>query len=416
VIRRLNKLSATEAANAGPGWHSDGGGLFLRADDQGRRRWIFRYTFRGKKKEMGLGAVAAVTLAKARAEAKKLREAVAQGGDPLAERRHAVAVAAKAKTFAEVARTVTERDQVGWGASSREAWRRSLFDHAERLGRMDVNAIDIEHIVEALQPLWDRSAHASAPLDLEPHRGRARHRDCAQVAQDRQRRQLEDLQARRAEATGPRRGPAHAMVAWEKAPAVVKRLQAYDTIAARALMLAVLTGVRISEATGAQWIEFDFDRKLWFIPGPRMKMRQPHVVPLSRQAIELLDELLMVRTGDNVFPSPIGDKPVSRVQAWRVAKAVTDGAATTHGFRSTFRSWCAAHRVDREVAELAIAHTAGGVEGRYQRDPMIERRRPVMQAWSDFLDGKVEVASDEARIVPFEGKRRLRSPAHEGST
>jgi hypothetical protein len=95
---------------------------------------------------------------------------------------------------------------------------------------------------------------------------------------------------------------------------------------------------------------------------------------------------------------------------------VTDGDATTHGFRSTFRSWCAAEGVPREVAELAIAHKVRGVEGRYQRDPMVERRRPVMQAWSDFLDGKVEVESDEARIVPFEGKRRLRSPAQEGST
>jgi hypothetical protein len=121
VIRQLNKLTAAEAANARPGWLSDGGGLFLRADDQGRKRWIFRYTFGGKKREVGLGSGNAVTLASARAEAKRLRDAVAQGRDPLAERRHAVAVAAASKTFAEVARIVVERDQVGWGASSREA-------------------------------------------------------------------------------------------------------------------------------------------------------------------------------------------------------------------------------------------------------------------------------------------------------
>jgi integrase len=154
-------------------------------------------------------------------------------------------------------------------------------------------------------------------------------------------------------------------------------------------MFAVLTGVRISEATDAQWGEIDFDAKLWTIPGPRMKMRKPHIVPLSGQAIELLDELLKVRTGDNVFPSPIGDKPISRVQCWRVAKTVTDNAATTHG-------------IDREVAEVSIAHAIPGVEGDYMRDPMIERRRPVMQAWSDFLDGKdVEVESSRLPSVPL---------------
>src|SRR5215831_18647287 len=107
----------------------------------------------------------------------------------------------------------------------------------------------------------------------------------------------------------------------------------------------------------------------------------------QRRGFSLLDELLKVRTGDNVFPSPVGLKPISRVQCWRVTKAVTDNAGTNHGWRSTFRSWCAAHGVDREVAEAAIAHTVGGVEGRYQRDDMVERRPPVMQAWADYVTG-----------------------------
>jgi integrase len=176
-------------------------------------------------------------------------------------------------------------------------------------------------------------------------------------------------------------------------------------------MFAVLTGVRISEATGVQWGEIDFDKKLWTIPADRMKMRTPHIVPLSHQAVQVLDELLRVRTGENVFPSPIGFKPISRVQCWRVTKAVTDNAGTNHGWRSTFRSWCAAHGVDREVAELSIAHTVGGVEGRYQRDHMVERRRPVMQAYADCVTSR----SESATVVPFEGKRRLRSAAQEGS-
>src|SRR5215831_17450118 len=122
----------------------------------------------------------------------------------------------------------------------------------------------------------------------------------------------------------------------------------------------------------------------------------------QRRGFSLLEELLKVRIGDHVFPSPVGEKPISRVQCWRVTKAVTDNAGTNHGWRSTFRSWCAAHGVDREVAELAIAHTVGGVEGRYQRDPMVERRSAVMQNWSDYVTG----ASGSATVLPFADKRQ----------
>jgi integrase len=299
-----------------------------------------------------------------------------------------------------VARVVVERDKDSWGASSLEAWKRSLFDHAKRLGPMDVDAVDIEHIVELLQPLWDRGAHVSARSTLQRIEAvlataiAQRWRKTANVAAWKV---FKHVAPKRPGDDGDRR---HAMVPWREAPAVVEKIRVVDTIAARALMLGVLTATRISEATNAQWAEIDFDKGLWTIPASRMKMRKPHVVPLSRQAVELLEELFKVRTGDNVFPSPIGDKPISRVQAWRVAKAVTDGAATTHGFRSTFRSWCAAHGVEREVAELAIAHTVGGVEGRYQRDPMIERRRPAMQAWADYVTG------EGAKVIPFAGRLR----------
>lgn len=389
MIRHLNRLTAAEVMNAGPGWLSDGGGLFLRADDEGRRRWIFRYTFGGKKKEMGLGSADAVTLANARAQAKQHREMVTAGRDPLAERRHAVAVAAASKTFAEAARIVIDRDEESWGVSSLEAWERSLFEHAKSLGPMDVAAIDIEHIVEALQPLWERGAHASARATL------GRIETVLATAIARKWRKNANVAAWKVfKHVAPKRPGGdnvdrrHAMVPWQEAPAVVEKIRRVDTMGSRALMFAVLTATRISEATDAQWGEIDFVNKLWTIPAARMKMRKVHIVPLSRQAIELLEELFKVRTGENVFPSPLALKPISRVQCWRVTKTVTDGTATNHGFRSTFRSWAGANGVAREVAEVSIAHAIPGVEGDYMRDPMVERRRPVMQAWADYCDGR----------------------------
>jgi integrase len=263
---------------------------------------------------------------------------------------------------------------------------------------MDVNAIDIEHLVEALQPLWDRGAHSSARSTLsriEAVLATAIARKWRKNANVANWKVFKHVAPKRP--GGDDEDRRHAMVQWRQAPAVMAKIRAVDTIAARALTFAILTGVRISEATDAQWGEIDFDKELWTIPAARMKMRKSHTVPLSRQAIELLDELLKVRTGDNVFPSPLADKPISRVQCWRVAKAVTDNAATTHGFRSTFRSWCGAHGVERELAEVAIAHAIPGVEGDYMRDPMIERRRPVMQAWADYAVDK----SAGATVVRF---------------
>jgi hypothetical protein len=120
------------------------------------------------------------------------------------------------------------------------------------------------------------------------------------------------------------------------------------------------------------------------------------------QSIEIIEELLAIRTGDDVFPSPVGDKPISRVQCWRVTKAVTNNAGTNHmvSVRRSGRG-APAHGVDREVAKLAIAHTVGGVEGLYQRDPMIERRRPMMQAWADWVTSE----GAGATVIPFAEKR-----------
>jgi len=178
-------------------------------------------------------ATDAVTLANARAEAKKLRESTAQGHDPLAERRHAVAVAAASKTFDEAARTVIKRDKGAWWAHTLGMWERSLFDHAKKLVPMDVAEIEIEHILEILQPLWDRGFH-QGPLDVAAHRDGSRHGDCAQMAHECERRQLEGIKHVAPKRSGgddkDRRRP---MTPREEAPAVAAKIRDNnDTIAA----------------------------------------------------------------------------------------------------------------------------------------------------------------------------------------
>jgi len=192
----------------------------------------------------------------------------------------------------------------------------------------------------------------------------------------------------------------HPMLPWRDAPAAMIELRASDTMSARCIEFVALTGARLTEARAARWDEIDFDKALWSVPKGRMKMRETHDVPLSRQALALLESLKAVRTGPLVFFGR-GRGPITRHACWMQCLRATGDMGSPHGWRATFRTWCADNGVDREVAESALAHKLSGVEGAYNRATMIERRRPVMQAWSDHCDGE----SATATVVPFKAKR-----------
>jgi hypothetical protein len=149
AIRRLNVLTPRGVAAAKDGRHSDGGGLYLRVTN-GKGRWVFRSVRNGKATEIGLGSADAVTLAHAREAAKRERAMVAQGLNPLAERRRTQAEEAAKRTFAEVAQFVIERERKAWGASSLASWERSLFRDAKRLAGLNVDAITVEHVKQVV--------------------------------------------------------------------------------------------------------------------------------------------------------------------------------------------------------------------------------------------------------------------------
>jgi integrase len=173
----------------------------------------------------------------------------------------------------------------------------------------------------------------------------------------------------------------------DELPAMITKLRAQPDLAARALEFLILTAGRDSEVTGALWSEIDFITRTWTIPGERMKAGKQHIVPLSDRAVELLKALLP-RTGERIFPG------VSRL-GMRLVRLIGD-AYTVHGFRSTFRDWagdCTHH--DRMLAEDALAHQLGAVEGAYRRGTAIERRRVLMQDWAAFCAGET------ATVIPL---------------
>ena len=157
------------------------------------------------------------------------------------------------------------------------------------------------------------------------------------------------------------------------------------------LRFLILTAARSGEARGATWVEVDSEAREWRIPGERMKGGAGHRVPLSDAALVVLERARALDDGSGlIFPSPL--RPGRPLSPMTLTKILRDqGLAergTVHGFRSSFRDWCAETGKPREVAEAALAHTVGGVEGAYFRSDLYARRRVLMDQWAAFLTGR----------------------------
>ncbi|MDH5321124.1 MAG: site-specific integrase, partial [Gammaproteobacteria bacterium] len=190
----------------------------------------------------------------------------------------------------------------------------------------------------------------------------------------------------------------HAALPYTEIGAFMQRLREDPGVAARALELTILTATRTSEVIQAVWSEFDLKRKLWVIPAERMKAKRQHRVPLSVDSLSVLDAL---RSADltYVFPGPKSNSHLSNAAMMKVLKRMDCGGITVHGFRSTFRDWCAeSTNYPADVAEMALAHTLRDkTEAAYRRGDLLEKRSRLMADWARFCSQP----SQPADIVPI---------------
>ncbi|WP_315926157.1 tyrosine-type recombinase/integrase [Mesorhizobium sp. SP-1A] len=394
MARTLNKLSDVAVkATKKPGRHSDGGGLYLNVSPTGTKSWLFMWVVDGKRREMGMGAYPAISLAKARATAINCREAVAEGRDPIAEK------AKEAEpTFGECVDKLIESIKAEWRSDKHAyQWRQTLGDsYCQSLRSKRVSLITTEDVLKVLTPVWAAKSETASRL-----RGRIeRVLEYAKVKGWRSgenpaawRGNLRNLLPRRQKL---QRGHQPAM-AYDKVPAFMVRLRASEAMAARALEFTILAAARSGETIGAKWQEIDFERKVWTVPAERMKGGETHVVALSSVAIDLLKALQEVHPGgDFIFagdPRP-GNKqdakhgrPLSNMAMMMLLRRMKLTDITVHGFRSAFRDWAGdVTSFPRDVAEAALAHKVGNeVERAYRRSDALEKRRKLMQAWADYL-------------------------------
>ena len=404
--RRVMPLTDAKVKNAKPGAKgykmADGGGMYLLVDPKGGKYWRLKYRIEGREKLLALGIYPEVNLAEAREKRELARKRFVSGIDPGAVKKalRAAKVAETENGFEVVAREWYDNKAHLWAASHAETViGRLRLDVFPVLGARPIGDIKAPEVLAMLRRIESRGALEVA------HRVKA---ICGQVfryavATGRAERDpTADLKG----AMKPYKEKHLAAITDPKE--VAPLLMAIDGYAGSfvvkcALQLAPLLFVRPGELRQAEWSEVDFESAEWTIPGGKMKMRQPHLVPLSAQAVAILKELhALTGRGKFLFPShrsPARPMSNNAVNAALRRMGFEKETMTGHGFRAMARTILDEVLVQRpDIMEHQLAHAEKDPLGRaYNRTSHLPERRRMMQLWADYLDG----LKQGAKVIPI---------------
>lgn len=403
---RLTTLHVKNAKSAG--YYPDGLGLYLQVAPSGAKSWIFRYMLNSKSREMGLGSLHDLTLANARLKRNEYRVlAREQGIDPITHKRqaklaHALAEAAII-SFDECAAAYIASKSVEWkNPKHHQQWVNTLNQYASPVfGKQPVAAVTTELVMKVLQPIWFTKTETASRL-----RGRiasvldwastSRYRSGENPA--RWHGHLENLLPSRNKTKPVAHHPA---LPYIEIGAFMPLLREQVGEAAAALQFLILTCSRTGEVIGATWDEFDLDQRMWTVPASRMKAKREHRVPLTAQALKIINDMKVRKQSDYVFAGRNIERPTSNMAMLKLLERMGRDDLTVHGFRSTFRDW-AAHETNfpREIAEAALAHdTRNETEAAYQRGDLFNKRRKLMEAWAVYCERSVLKQVDNVRTI-----------------
>ncbi|MDE2309983.1 MAG: tyrosine-type recombinase/integrase [Betaproteobacteria bacterium] len=373
---------------------ADGGGLFLLAQPNGAKYWRLAYRFAGRQKMLALGVYPDVSLSLARERREEARKLLANGVDPgeIKQTQKKQAKIANEDSFEAIAREWHALNTPRWTANHAYDVLRSLEKEVfPAFGDAPISGIDAPTVLDAIRKIEGRKALDVAGRVLQRVRvvfayaiasGRARHNPAAEIVG----------------ALAPRPKKKHyPAIKPHELPVLLHALADYwerdkaSPLARIATHLLSLTFVRTGELRGAKWSEFDFEKMLWTIPAERMKAREPHTVPLSRQAVEALAELHpLTGHGALLFPSRSGEGKTMSDNTINMAikRAGYAGRMCGHGFRSVASTYLNELGTIRpDVIEAQLAHAdKNAVRAAYNRADYMEYRKAMMQFWADTLD------------------------------
>lgn len=379
---------------------ADSGGLYLEVSPNGSRRWFWKYRKDGKEGRMALGSYPAVSLSAARKARDAAKQTKASGADPVQARKveKLKATNPAGDTFRVVVWEWYEKQAPQWSeAHAQRAKRQFERDLLPWLGERKLAAIEPVELLATLRKVEQRGAIETADRGLMLARQVWRYG----VATGRVQR---DITADLKGALSPYRGKHFAAITDPaKLGELIRAIRAYrgGPVVRAALQLAPMLFQRPGELRGAEWSEIDLDGALWTIPAARMKRSKegketgdPHLVPLPRQAVEILRGLHgYTGHGLKVFPGERNhDRPISEnsVRTALITLGYTSEVQTWHGFRATARTMLAERlECDPLLIEAQLAHSVKDANGRaYNRTQYIKQRTDMMQRWADFLDGQ----------------------------
>jgi integrase len=389
--KQAKQLSAIEISRkTEPGMYAVGTvpGLYLRVKDTHTRQWKLRTMIGGRRGDIGLGGYPAVTLAMATEKARQARELVAQGTDPRAKRK--LAKAHIEWTFDRAASEYIELHRAAWKNAKHAAQWVSTLEHyaSPVIGFKHVRDVTVSDVLSIIEPHWTTKNETMVRL-------RNRIELVLSWAAARGYRDKVNPAAWKAnlEHTLPKPGKVnkrkhHRALPHQQINALWQRLEAVEGMSSAALRFTILTACRSGEARGATWAEVDLDAGVWIVPAERMKAAREHRVPLSPEALILLQSLPRFEVQDDeqdlVFPGRSG-KPLSDMSMTAVLRRLKVDAVP-HGFRSSFADWAAETSYPHEIRELALAHSIGDkTVTAYTRTDLMQRRRQMMTDWAGYV-------------------------------
>jgi integrase len=349
-----------------------------------------------------------LTLAQAREVATIYRLKVKAGIDPIAERETiAIAKAAEAQAqkvakvrFKDVAEAYIDANESNWkNKKHRQQWKNTLATYVYPImGDLSVSDIETSHVLAAIEPIWKDKAETAS-------RVRGRIETVLDAAKVREYRTGENparwrghlsliLPARTKLSRGHHKAEPYLSV-----PQILTQLRSRQAVAALALEFTILTAARTGEVIGATWEEIDIPKGIWTISAKRMKAGRQHRVPLSKRAVEIVQQVKLLDSA-YVFSGAKGGPLSGMAMSMLLRRMQTD--VTVHGFRSSFRDWAAeCTGYPHEVCEMALAHTIGNKsEAAYRRGDLFEKRRRLMADWAEHCNSQTNGA---AEVVPLRG-------------
>ncbi len=389
----MGKLTARKVETAKPGKYEDGDGLRLVVSATKAKKWVYRYTFEGNRREMGLGSFKDVSLADARDLVSNYRGLIRQGKDPI-ETRHLEDQTPTVPTFTScAARFIRARRREWSNPKHARQWCATLKTYARPvIGSKPVETIQTEDVLKVLKPIWQSKTETAKRVQ-----GRlenildfaAAHKWRDPVNPARWRGHLDKILPRPTKVTRVEHHPA---MPHTEVPAFMAELAGNNSISSVALRFLILTACRTGEVLGAQWSEIDLEAAVWTVPADRMKAKREHRVPLSEAALAALRALPRIEGNPYLFPGARHGRPLSNMALLQMMRGLGYGVGgdrgdyVVHGFRSSFRDWSGeVSTFPRDVAEMALAHVIENkVEAAYRRGDLFDKRRAMMQEWSNW--------------------------------